>query len=100
VLRAAGSIDRALAAGGGNAELTVAAVDVAQAQFFAAEVALRCGELIFDVGGASATLREHNLDRHWRNARTVANHNPRAYKAGVVGAHLLNGTEPPAGGLF
>ncbi len=100
VLRAAGSIDRALAVGGGEAQLTVAAVDVAQAQFFAAEAALRCGELIFDVGGASATLREHNLDRHWRNARTVANHNPRAYKAGVVGSYLLNGTEPPAGGLF
>jgi alkylation response protein AidB-like acyl-CoA dehydrogenase len=111
VLRAAASIDRALEANGapeagaspgagGDARLTEAAVDVAQAQFFAAEAALRCGELIFDVGGASATLREHNLDRHWRNARTVANHNPRAYKAGVVGAWRLNGTEPPTSGLF
>lgn len=100
VLRAAGSIDQVLAAGGKEAGLTAAALDVARAQFFAAEAALRCGELIFDVGGASATLREHNLDRHWRNARTVANHNPRAYKAGVVGAYLLSGTEPPAGGLF
>lgn len=99
VLRAAASIDRALAADG-DGPLTEAAMDVAQAQFFAAEAALRCGELIFDVGGASATLREHNLDRHWRNARTVANHNPRAYKAGVVGAWLLNGTEPPTSGLF
>ena len=102
VLRAAGSIDRALVADGESedARPTLAAVDVAQAQFFAAEAALRCGELIFDVGGASATLREHNLDRHWRNARTVANHNPRAYKAGVVGSYLLNGTEPPTSGLF
>lgn len=99
VLRAAGSIDRALQVDG-DGLMTEAAMDVAQAQFFAAEAALRCGELVFDVGGASATLREHNLDRHWRNARTVANHNPRAYKAGVVGAWLLNGTEPPTSGLF
>jgi alkylation response protein AidB-like acyl-CoA dehydrogenase len=111
VIRAAASIDRALAVGvpaeagafaGSPAEkaLTEAAIDVARAQFFAAEAALRNGELIFDVGGASATLREHNLDRHWRNARTVANHNPRDYKAGVVGAYHLNGAEPPTSGLF
>lgn len=99
VLRAATSIDRSLEDGGEKA-LTAAAIDVAQAQFFAAEAALRSGELVFDVGGASTTLREHNLDRHWRNARTVTNHNPRAYKAGVVGAYRLTGAEPPTSGLF
>jgi alkylation response protein AidB-like acyl-CoA dehydrogenase len=76
------------------------AVGEISARAFAAEAALRSGELVFDVGGASATLREHNLDRHWRNARTVANHNPRAYKAGVVGAYRLTGAEPPTSGLF
>ena len=99
VLRAAESIDRALAADTDPQDLdlfTAAAIDVAQAQFFAAEAALKNAELLFEVGGASTTLREHNLDRHWRNARTVANHNPRAYKAAVVGAYRLNGTEPPA----
>jgi alkylation response protein AidB-like acyl-CoA dehydrogenase len=80
--------------------LTSASVDVAQAQLFAAEAALRAGELAFEVGGASATLREHNLDRHWRNARTVANHNPRAHKARVIGAYHLTGAEPPTSGLF
>jgi alkylation response protein AidB-like acyl-CoA dehydrogenase len=100
VLRAAASIDLALVPGAAADLLTEASVDVAQAQFFAAEAALRCAELVFDVGGASTTLREHNLDRHWRNARTVANHNPRAYKAAVVGAYRLNGTEPPTSGLF
>jgi alkylation response protein AidB-like acyl-CoA dehydrogenase len=77
-----------------------AGVAVAQAQFVAASAAMRCAELAFEVGGASATLREHNLDRHWRNARTVASHNPRAYKAGVVGAYHLTGAEPPTSGLF
>lgn len=99
VLSAAASVDRALDSGGAEA-LTSAAVDVAQAQLFAAEAALRSGELAFEVGGASATLREHNLDRHWRNARTVANHNPRAHKARVVGAYRLTGAEPPTTGLF
>jgi alkylation response protein AidB-like acyl-CoA dehydrogenase len=100
VLAAAAAIDAALAAAEEPALATAAAVAVAQAQFAAAEAALRCAELAFEAGGASATLREHNLDRHWRNARTVASHNPRAYKAGVVGAYHLTGAEPPTSGLF
>jgi alkylation response protein AidB-like acyl-CoA dehydrogenase len=100
VLTAAAGIDTALATPADAALATGAAVAVAQAQFVAAEAAMRCAELAFEVGGASATLREHNLDRHWRNARTVASHNPRAYKAGVVGAYHLTGAEPPTSGLF
>lgn len=99
VLAAAASIDRALSPGAPSELFTEASIAVAEVQFCAAEASLRCAELVFDVGGASTTLREHNLDRHWRNARTVANHNPRAYKAAVVGAYRLNGTEPP-GALF
>ncbi|WP_433429042.1 acyl-CoA dehydrogenase family protein [Nonomuraea sp. CA-141351] len=100
VLRAAAAIDRAWAGDLAPELLTAASVEVAQAQFFAAESALKAGELLFDVGGGTAVARHHNLDRHWRNARTVANHNPRAWKAAVVGAHVLNGTEPPLNGLF
>ncbi|GII54022.1 hypothetical protein Pth03_24110 [Planotetraspora thailandica] len=100
VLRAAAAIDRAWEAGLPGDLLTAASVEVAQAQFFATEAALRSAELVFDVGGGSATLRSHNLDRHWRNARTVANHNPRSWKAGVVGAYHLDGTPPPVNGLF
>lgn len=100
IMRAASSIDVALTESGDPTLLVQASVDIAQAQFVAAEAALRCAELVFDVGGASTTLREHNLDRHWRNARTVANHNPRAYKAAAVGDFYLNGAEPPLSGLF
>lgn len=95
VSQAASVLDRAISEDAEPELLTKAAVAVAEAQFFAAEAALRSGELAFDSGSASATLREYNLDRHWRNARTVANHNPRAYKAAVAGAYWLNGTEPP-----
>ena len=100
VLQAADSIDAAWASGLDDASITQAAIDVAQAQYVAAEAALKAAELLFDVGGASTTARKHNLDRHWRNARTVANHNPRHWKAAVVGAYRLKGTEPPHSGLF
>jgi len=49
---------------------------------------------LFDSLGASSTLRENGLDRHWRNARTVASHNSALFKARVVGDYLLNGTAP------
>ncbi|MCE5981694.1 acyl-CoA dehydrogenase family protein [Pseudomonas sp. LF19] len=100
VLRAAASIDRAWAAGLDPQQVDQAAIDVAQAQYIAAESALKAAELLFDVGGASTTGRSHNLDRHWRNARTVANHNPLHWKAAAVGAWQLTGTPPPTSGLF
>jgi alkylation response protein AidB-like acyl-CoA dehydrogenase len=100
VLHAARTLDAAHRNGDDDASLTTASLDVARAQYFAIEAALRCGELVFDVGGGSATLRSHNLDRHWRNARTVANHNPRDHKARVIGAHHLTGEAPPTSGLF
>lgn len=77
-----------------------ASVAVAQAQYVAIESALRAAELVFDVGSGSATDRAHRLDRHWRNARTVANHNPRNWKTAVVGGYLLAEEEPPTTGLF
>lgn len=100
VLHATDSIDRAWAADLDAVAVDQAAVDVAQAQYIAAESALKAAELVFDVGGASTTGRAHNLDRHWRNARTVANHNPRHWKAAAVGAWQLKGTPPPTSGLF
>ncbi|MDM0035143.1 acyl-CoA dehydrogenase family protein [Variovorax sp. J22P271] len=100
VLRAADAIDAAWADRLADAALTEASVAVAQAQYFAVEAALRAAELAFDVGGASATDRRHNIDRHWRNARTVANHNPRQWKAAASGAWHLKGEGPPTTGLF
>ena len=104
VLRAAETIDHVDTTDNGSVAeqdaLREASVTVARAQFFAVEAALKAGEQLFDVGGASTTSRSHNLDRHWRNARTVASHNPRAYKASVVGAYLLDDVEPPTSGFF
>jgi alkylation response protein AidB-like acyl-CoA dehydrogenase len=77
-----------------------AAVTVAQTGVIAIESALRATELLFDVGGGSITNRDLGFDRHWRNARTVANHNPRQWKSAVAGAYHLTGEEPPTNGLF
>ncbi|TJY69354.1 monooxygenase [Arthrobacter sp. CAU 1506] len=52
------------------------------------------GEL-FNTLGASSTSAGKALDRHWRNARTVATHNPFIYKSRIVGDWEVNATEPP-----
>ena len=49
---------------------------------------------LFDVTGASATSKAKALDRHWRNARTVATHNPAVFKARILGDYEVNGTTP------
>lgn len=77
-----------------------ASVTVAEAGIVAIESALKAAELLFDVGGGSITDRGSGFDRHWRNARTAANHNPRQWKAAVAGAYHLTGQDPPTTGLF
>jgi alkylation response protein AidB-like acyl-CoA dehydrogenase len=72
-----------------------ASVAVAEAKIISTEAALRAGELLYEVGGASATLRRYGLDRHWRNARTHTTHDPVSYKFKVVGEYLLTGKPPP-----
>jgi alkylation response protein AidB-like acyl-CoA dehydrogenase len=51
---------------------------------------------LFDVGGASATQAVYNLDRHWRNTRTISTHNPTFLKASAIGNHIVNGASFPA----
>jgi len=77
-----------------------AAIEVAKAQLVAERLTLDAAQRLFDTGGASATARTLNLDRHWRNARTVASHNPLAYKAWATGDFVVNGTLPPNSGYF
>jgi alkylation response protein AidB-like acyl-CoA dehydrogenase len=51
---------------------------------------------LFEVGGASAVTERFRLDRHWRNARTLASHNPVIYRDRIIGDYVLNGTSPRA----
>ena len=68
---------------------------VARAQVSVSELTLRQTAALFDVLGASATSSARGLDRHWRNARTVASHNPVAFKARIIGDAVVNDAEPP-----
>lgn len=77
-----------------------AALQVSKAKVAVDQLGMQAAGLIFDVGGASATERSRGLDRHWRNIRTLASHNPAAYKARAIGAHAINGTELPESGFF
>jgi alkylation response protein AidB-like acyl-CoA dehydrogenase len=77
-----------------------AALLSAKAKIVADDVAIRAGSLLFDVGGASATKKATNFDRHWRNARTLSSHNPTTYKARSIGQYVISGTPLPAKGFF
>lgn len=72
-----------------------AELESAQGQVVVSELVLRATTLIFNALGASAVSTSQALDRHWRNARTVASHNPLIYKARIIGDWHINGTEPP-----
>ncbi len=72
-----------------------AEIELAQAQSVLTGLVLDAGTILFDALGASATRSGLALDRHWRNARTIASHNPRIYKDRIVGDFAVNGTEPP-----
>jgi alkylation response protein AidB-like acyl-CoA dehydrogenase len=77
-----------------------AALRASQAQVVIDELGLASANLLFDVGGASATRRGLNLDRHWRNIRTVASHNPARFKNRAIGALLVNGDRLPDNTYF
>lgn len=74
-------------------EEELAAVDLAaaKAQLTIAPLVLRHATDAFEVGGASAVNQGRGLDRHWRNARVLASHNPLIYRAKLVGSAVLHG---------
>ncbi|MBJ2348196.1 MULTISPECIES: acyl-CoA dehydrogenase family protein [Pseudomonas] len=73
----------------------LAELESAQAQVVVADLTLRATSDLFNALGASATSTGKALDRHWRNARTAASHNPLIYKERIIGDWEINGTEPP-----
>jgi alkylation response protein AidB-like acyl-CoA dehydrogenase len=70
-------------------------VAVAEAKAFASEAAVEIASDLFSLSGASAADSRHDLDRHWRNARTHASHDPVDWKFHHIGNFLLNGALPP-----
>jgi alkylation response protein AidB-like acyl-CoA dehydrogenase len=76
--------------------LIEASVATSQAQVVIIDAALEAATIVFDALGASGTYESLRLDRHWRNARTLASHNPRVYKERIIGDWLVNGADPVA----
>lgn len=92
------ALDRAFASAGGTAEQLARACSdaelaTASAQITVNDLVLASATQLFDTLGASSTSTRRNLDRHWRNARTVATHNPQVFKARIVGDHHVNGAD-------
>ncbi|MEK8032595.1 SfnB family sulfur acquisition oxidoreductase [Ideonella sp. DXS29W] len=79
-----------------NAETVAAAqLAVADAKILSTELCIDATNKLFELAGTRSTLAEHNLDRHWRNARTHTLHDPVRWKYAIVGNHALNGVNPP-----
>jgi SfnB family sulfur acquisition oxidoreductase len=93
--RAARTLD-VIAAKGETTEddVALASVAVGEAKVLTTEIALLASEKLFELSGTQATLGEHNLDRHWRNARTHTLHDPVRWKYHLVGNYYLNGVKP------
>lgn len=69
-------------------------IEVSAAQVAVIEAVLDAATSAYDAGGSSTVREGLHLDRHWRNARTLASHNPVVYKPRVIGDYLVNGTSP------
>ena len=69
-----------------------------EAKVVSTEASLLASNKLFELAGTRATLEEHNLDRHWRNARTHTLHDPVRWKYHAIGNYCLNGIHPPRHG--
>lgn len=71
-----------------------ASILVAEAKIYANDAALHISEKLLELGGSRASLNQHNLDQHWRNARVHTLHDPVRWKFHAIGDYYLNGTHP------
>lgn len=79
-----------------NAETVAEAqIATAEAKVLSTEIAIEATNKLFELAGTRSTLAEHNLDRHWRNARTHTLHDPVRWKYSILGKYYLNGEKPP-----
>ena len=87
---------QAIRNGDANADALVleGALATARTQIVVSKLALSAAERMFEAGGASATSRAHNFDRHWRNLRTQTLHDPLDYKLHELGDWALNQSLP------
>ena len=92
--RAADTLDEAALKPLDAAAAAHASIAVAKAKVLTTEAALKSSEKLLEWGGSRATLAGHNLDRHWRNARTHTLHDPVRWKYHAIGNYALNAVFP------
>jgi alkylation response protein AidB-like acyl-CoA dehydrogenase len=63
-------------------------------------LALEVIDALAQVASGSTLSTERALDRHWRNVKILASHNPSIYKQQVLGGYEVHGTQPPLGVYF
>lgn len=80
--------------------VAAASIAVAEARAISTEISLAAGTTLFELAGSQATLAEHNLDRHWRNARVHTLHDPVRWKYHAIGNYYLNDENPPRRGTI
>ncbi len=103
VQRAAQALEKAFDAYGTPeaSDLTLnATFQAIEAKVMADTLAPQLAGSLLDLGSGSVVTMEGALDRHWRNIKVIAAHNPRLYKERLLGDHLLNGALPPTGAYF
>ncbi|MFR0715639.1 SfnB family sulfur acquisition oxidoreductase [Enterobacterales bacterium BD_CKDN230030183-1A_HGKHYDSX7] len=83
-----------------ESSVAAASIAVAEARAISTEIALAAGTTLFELAGSQATLAEHNLDRHWRNARVHTLHDPVRWKYHAIGNYYLNDQNPPRRGTI
>ncbi|HIW90826.1 MAG TPA: acyl-CoA dehydrogenase [Candidatus Corynebacterium avicola] len=88
-LAVADRVDEAF--GGTDEQVDDAELAASEAQVSLIPLVLDAVNEIFETGGASIVSDKLNLDRHWRNARTLAVHNPAIYKQQAIGRYALDG---------
>ena len=71
-----------------------ASILVAEAKVYANDAALQISEKLLELGGSRASLSQHNLDQHWRNARVHTLHDPVRWKIHAIGNYYLNDVLP------
>jgi SfnB family sulfur acquisition oxidoreductase len=82
------------------ANVAAASIAVAEARAISTEISLAAGSTLFELAGSQATLAEHGLDRHWRNARVHTLHDPVRWKYHAIGNYYLNQENPPLRGTI
>ncbi|WP_348747910.1 SfnB family sulfur acquisition oxidoreductase [Pseudomonas rhodesiae] len=97
--RAGEYLDRAQADSSAE-HVAAASIAVAEARALSTEISLAAGSTLFELAGSQATLAEHGLDRHWRNARVHTLHDPVRWKYHAVGNYYLNDANPPLRGTI